>query len=182
MTTTGLSQKETPMDPRMIAGISRSYYWAAEHMQSQLASRLGPGHTKGIDPSSKDPFQIAIVGSNQSTIVLWALSTEVALKALHSLESGRDPSHDHNLANLFKMLKCGTRSSLERRFQAIRKQGQLSKDRTNSLTDVFNEHNKDFIDWRYIYEKPGLSNQILDLKPAVEAILEEFEDRDRRLN
>ena len=167
------------MDPRLIAGIARSYYWAAEHMQSKLASLLGPGPTEGVDPSSNNPLQIAIVGCNQSTIILWAISAEVALKALYALESGKDPSQGHELATLFGKLEHGTRSSLETRFQTIRNQRELYKGGANSLKDVLIEHNKDFVEWRYIYENPGLNNQILDLKPAIEAILEEFEDRDR---
>ena len=168
------------MDPRTIAGIARSYYWAAEHMQSKLAGLLGPGSTEGVDPGSEDPLQLAIVGCNQSTIILWAISTEVALKAMYALESGKEPPHCHKLATLFGKLGCGTKSALEARFQNIRSQRVLYKDRVNSLKDVLTEHNNDFLDWRYVYESQGeRRNQILDLKPAIEAILEEFIERDR---
>ena len=170
------------MEPRKIAGIARSYYWAAEHMQSKLAALLGPGITKGVDPSSKDPTQVAIVGCNQSTILLWAISTEVALKALYAQESGSDPSHVHRLVSLYERLEPDTRSSLETRFQAIRDPRPLYKGRSNSLEDVLTEHNRDFVDWRYVYESiEGRQNQILDLKPAIEAMLAEFEIRDQHL-
>ena len=46
------------MDPRLISGIARSYYWAAEHMQSKLVSLLGAGPTEGVDPSSKNSLQV----------------------------------------------------------------------------------------------------------------------------
>ena len=151
-------------------------------MQSQLVSLLSAGPTEGVDPSSTDPIHIAIVGCSQSTIVLWALSAEVALKAMYALESGKCNRQDHELAALFEKLECGTKSSLETRFQTIRRQRELYKDRTNSLENVLIEHNKDFVEWRYIYEKPGMKNQILDLKPAIEAILEEFENRDQPQN
>ena len=170
------------MDPREIAGVARSYYWAAEHMQSKLVSVLRAGPTEGVDPSSTNPLHIAIVGCNQSTIILWAISAEVALKAMYALERGKDPCRDHKLATLFEKLEYGTRSSLETRFQTIRRRRALYKDRTNSLEDVLKEHSEDFVDWRYIYEKPGMQNQILDLKPAIEAILEEFEDREQPQN
>ena len=170
------------MEPKAIAGIARSYYWAAEHMQSRLAALLGPGITQGVDPSSKDPIQVAIVGCNQSTIILWAISTEVALKALYAQESGKDPSHAHKLVSLFEELEPSTRLSLEKRFQAIRDERPLYRGRSNCLEDVLTEHNKDFVDWRYVYESTGeRQNQILDLKPAIEAMLAEFEIRDQRM-
>ena len=124
----------------------------------------------------------SLAGCNQSTILLWAISTEVALKALYAQESGSDPSHDHRLISLYEKLEPDTRSSLETRFQAIRDQRPLYKGRSNSLEDVLTEHNRDFVDWRYVYESiGGRQNQILDLKPAIEAMLAEFEIRDQRL-
>ena len=151
-------------------------------MQSKLVALVGPGITQGVDPSSKDPTQVAIVGCNQSAIILWAISTEVALKALYAQESGKEHSHSHKLVSLFEKLEPGTRSSLETRFQAIRDQRPLYKGRSNSLEDVLIEHNRDFVDWRYVYESTGeRQNQILDLKPTIKAILAEFENREQRL-
>lgn len=54
---------------------------------------------------------------------------------------------------------------------------------TNTTEEAFRDHKDDFVDWRYVFEKQGNSEvEVLDLEPAVEAIVEEYGENMTRDN
>ena len=163
------------MDPEPILGLARSMSWAAQQMQDKLLVLLSVGPTENVSISSNDPVQIAIVGANGSTIVLWAFATELALKALVVLETGNAPLQTHSLSRLFESLTPNTRASLESRYSVIRTEQQAWQSLPATSNELLGSHADDFVDWRYIYEKSGqATNQILGLKPSIRAILDEY--------
>ena len=44
-----------------------------------------------------------------------------------------------------------------------------------TVAQVLADHKDDFVHWRYIFEQQGTNHvELLDLEPAVEAIIEEY--------
>ena len=164
------------MDPEPISGLARSMAWAAQQIQDKLLTLLSVGPTENVSISSNDPAQIAIVGANGATILLWAFATELALKALVAIETGNPPPQTHHLARLFASLSANTRTSIEGRYSVIRTEQQAWQSLPATLNELLADHSDDFVDWRYIYEKAGqATTHILGLKPSIRAILEEYE-------
>ena len=47
--------------------------------------------------------------------------------------------------------------------------------RTDTVGEVLADHKDDFVNWRYFFEDQGPKHiELLDLEPAVEAIIEEY--------
>lgn len=79
-----------------------------------------------------------------SSIVLYALSIEIGLKALIRLE-GNTPNKNHNIKQLYGKLSEVLKDKIK---------DELPEDRFKEDIGLYLERNKnDFIDWRYYYEK-----------------------------
>lgn len=155
------------MDHNHAIGQSRSLLWVAQHMQNLL-------NTEG---NQLDPNALQITGYFLSSTILRALAAEVALKALYSQETGKEPERIHNLLRLFRKLHHTTRNSLDHRFQRIQKLRNISRDQSNPIEQVLAEHKDDFVVWRYILYQGGDRHiKLLNLEPVVEAIIEEYSD------
>ena len=157
------------MKTDLAVGEAGSLLWAARHLQDRLNVLV-----KLPNPNS---VAVELAGCFFSAILLRAFAAEVALKGLYCQETGKDPDRSHDLSVLFNQLKPGTRHSLDRRFQRRRRVAPHYDGRTNTIGEVFSDHKGDFVHWRYIFEKQGNSHvEVLDLEPAVEAIVEEYGD------
>ena len=105
----------------------------------------------------------------------------LALKSLHLQETGKEADRIHDLSKLFRELRAATRSSLDQRFQRIRQRTPTYNSRPKTIEQVLVDHKDDFVDWRYVFEKQGDSHvELLDLEPAVEAIIEEYTENTRQ--
>ena len=96
---------------------------------------------------------------------------------MYSQETGKEADRVHNLANLFQELRPTTRDSLDQRFQRIRQRKRIYDDRPKTIEETLAEHKNDFVYWRYFYffeHQDTRHIELLDLEPAVEAIIEEF--------
>ena len=59
--------------------------------------------------------------------------------------------------------------------QRIRQRLSIYNDRATTIEQVIAEHRDDFVHWRYVFEQQGANHvELLDLEPAVEAIIEEY--------
>ena len=85
------------------------------------------------------------ISALMSSIVLYALSIEIGLKALIRLE-GNAPNQNHNLKQLYDKISEDLKDKIK---------GELPEEGFKVYIDSYLEENKnDFIDWRYYYEKP----------------------------
>ena len=149
-------------------GHARALRWAAQHMTTIL---------EAVTKEEK-PDQLQAAGSFFARIIVAALAAEVALKALYKQESGKEPKHEHELAKRFSALAYETQQKLDLRFQGIRATQGPRRATAKTIAQVFQEHNDDFERWRYIYENAsGSSIELLDLDPAIEAVLQEYASR-----
>ena len=153
------------MKTDLAAGQARSLLWAAKHMQDLL----------NVVAKVPNPDPLQASGCFFSAILLRAFAAEVALKSLYSQETGKEADWVHDLSKLFEELQCTTRKSLERRFQRIRQKSSIYDSRATTMEQVIAVHKDDFVYWRYVFEQEGESHvELLDLEPAVEAIIEEY--------
>ncbi len=153
------------MKTDLAMGQARSLLWAARHMQDLLnvVARV----------PNPDPLQAS--GCFFSAILLRAFAAEVALKSLYSQETGEEADWVHDLSKLFEELQPTTRKSLERRSQRIRGRSSIYDSRAATMEQVMSIHKDDFVRRRYVFEQRGGSHvELLELEPAVEAIIEEF--------
>ena len=85
------------------------------------------------------------ISALMSSIVLYALSIEIGLKALIRLE-GKTPNKNHNIKQLYENLSEDLKDKIK---------DELPEEGFKVYIDSYLEENKnDFIDWRYYYEKP----------------------------
>ena len=153
------------MKTDLAVGQARSLLWAASHMQDLL----------NVSAKVPNPDPLQSTGCFFSAILLRAFAAEVALKAMHNKETGKQAQKEHDLSILFYGLKPSTQQSLDQRFQRIRKLKAGYDGRSQSIGQVINDHKDDFVQWRYIFERQGSSNiELQSLEPAVEAIIEEY--------
>ena len=149
---------------------AKGFQLAARHLDAQLA-------TPGIE---SDP--LAVWSYAVPSIVLRALATELALKALYMQETGKEQKHIHDLLCLFNKLPGPLRASVEQRFERIRGEKIASRNysgETDPLPQVLTNHRNDFEVWRYLHEKlgTGASTRPLVLNSVIEAAVEEFVSR-----
>lgn len=152
-------------------GQVRSLLWAARHLQDLL----------NVVAKVPNPDPVQAIGCFFSAILLRAFAAEVALKGLCSKVTGNEVSRTHDLSVLFRQLPDPTRHAIDRRFQRIRRGAQGYSGQTSTVDEVLADHNADFVHWRYVLlEEQSDERQIdlLDLEPAVEAILEEYAQGD----
>ena len=163
------------MNSDVIMGLSKSLAWSAQHINNNLSSLLKGSKRDQVHIGSKDAVDLAIAGCTQSTIMLWALKVEIALKALYVQVVGKDAESTHSLSKLFCSLRITTQSSLDQRFQYIRKRKGIYDGRTSTIRQVLLDHKDDFVNWRYVYEQSQHA-EISDLKPAIEAMHVEYQE------
>ena len=157
-----------------IAGSAQAFSWAGRYMQTALQPLLQLGPTTEINAYGGDQREIMIAGATGSTIMLWAFAAELALKALIVQEKDGDPPRKHDLSALFNALSPSTQESLERRYHDIRSAQSAYRGLPVTLREILADHSTDFEDWRYLYERTdGAKTQILGLRPATEAMLEQ---------
>lgn len=155
------------METDLAVGQARSLLWAARHLQDLL----------NVAAKAPNPDPLQTSGCFFSAILLRAFAAEVALKGLYSQETGQEAARSHDLSKLFRKLQPATRSSLDQRFQRIWQGTPTYDGRPKTIEQVLVDHKDDFVDWRYVFEKQGDSHvELLDLEPAVEAIIEEYSD------
>ena len=150
--------------------MAKGIHVAARHLDGQLAM-------PGIENN-----QLEVLGFGVSSIVLRAFAAELALKALYMQETGDDPERTHNLLSLFKRLEGATQTSVEQRFERIRRQKIASgiySGETDPLLQVLTNHKDDFVEWRYLQEKMGVgaNTRPLVLNSVIEAAVEEYVSR-----
>ena len=152
-------------------GIAKSLLWSAKHLQDLLQV--------AVKVPNPDPLQAT--GCFLAAVLLRAFAAEVALKGLYFQESGKQAARDHDLSILFDNLLPSTRSSLDRRFQRVQRTASTYDGHCNTIEQVLGDHKADFTHWRYVYEQQGDTHvELLDLEPAVEAVIEEYTDRLRQ--
>ena len=126
----------------------------AESLQC-LANELK--ETTKIDEENLDSYS----GKVLVTPVLFALATELALKALYYQETKKVPPYTHDLLKLFERLGEDTQAELEVTFEELGKntRGRLEAEWPKPLSKIRHvlQENKDtFRDWRYSFEHTGL--------------------------
>ena len=152
------------MKTDLAMGQAKSLLWAAKHMQDLL----------NVVAKVPNPNPLQASGCFFSAVLLRAFAAEVALKSLYSEQIGKETDWTHDLSKLFGELQPATRKSLERRFQSIRQRSSIYDGRATTMEQVMAVHKDDFVHWRYIFERrDGSHIELLDLEPAVEAIIEE---------
>ena len=153
------------MKTDLAVGQARSLLWAARHLQDLL----------NVVAKVPNPDPLQASGCFFSAILLRAFAAEVALKGLYSQETDREADWVHALSKLFQDLRLTTRNSVEQRFQYIRQKALLYDGKPKTVAQVLADHKDDFVHWRYIFEQQGTNHvELLDLEPAVEAIIEEY--------
>ena len=152
----------------LAVGLARSLLWAARHLQDLL--------NVVAKVPSPDPLQAT--GCFYSAVLLRAFAAEVALKGLYYIETGKQADRVHDLSKLFHELQLTTRKALERRFQVIRQSSSIFHGRPTTMEQVIADHKDDFVQLRYVYERQSDTHvELLDLEPAVEAIIAEYSDQ-----
>ncbi len=152
--------------------MARAFHWADRHLDGLLANQS----------IASDP--LAAAGCGVTSIVLRPFAIELALKALYIQETGGEPRHEHDLKVLFESLQPATQTSIEQRFERIRREKAnqgVSSWGTDPLLRVLADHRNNFQEWRYLHEQigTGLNTQHIVLIPVIEAALEEYLSRAR---
>ena len=159
------------MKTDLAVGQARSLLWTARHLQDLL----------NVVAKVPNPDPLQATGCFFSAILLRAFAAEVALKSLYSQETGKEADWVHDLSRLFQELRPTTRTSLDRRFQRIRQRTSTYDGRPKTIEQVLADHKDDFVNWRYVFGQQGTSHvELLDLEPAVEAVIEEYLDNSRQ--
>ena len=163
--------EESRLETNLAVGQARSLLWAAGHLQDLL--------NVAVKVPNPDPLQTS--GCFFSAILLRAFAAEVALKGLYAQETGKEADRIHDLSKLFRELRPATRNFLNQRFQRIRQRTPAYDGRPKTIEQVLVDHKDDFVDWRYVFEKQDDCHvELLDLEPAVEAIIEEYAENIRQ--
>lgn len=157
------NNESTEVRPEVIMGVSDAFHWTAIFLDTQLAGPI----------ADED---ISAFGCIVSSYVLRAFATEIALKAVFSMETGEKPHPKHDLSVLFDKLSHSAQTSLDMRFQRIRKTKDSYQGETDSLLSVLSDHKNDFEKFRYPYESAdGEQVRQLVLRSVIEAVKEEFD-------
>jgi hypothetical protein len=97
----------------------------------------------------------------RSTVVTAAFAAELYLKCLLFLTTNAIP-HAHGLVDLFDKLLPETKNLVEEMYHRV------TSDSKSSFREALDEHNKTFVDWRYLFEQQdGAFN--LNFKPLLNA-------------
>lgn len=113
--------------------------------------------------------QVKIAGYTFSTVILRALATEIALKAL-SLKRTGEYKNEHDLMVLFNDLDSSTREIISN-LEEIHGVAPLKK--------ILDKHKDDFIEWRYVMEPPReLSVGLIDLDKALSILITTYNHAD----
>lgn len=122
-------------NPYIILRAAKEFYTSA-HLLSETSTNLMCSDNETENHLSTSALT--------SSIVLYALSIEIGLKALIRLE-GNTPNKNHNIKQLYGKLSAVLKDKIK---------DELPEDRFKKDIDLYLERNKnDFIDWRYYYEK-----------------------------
>ena len=158
----------------------RSFYVISTAKSLQSLARELRGPTKINEeitkPISGDSSSAKIV----ATPVLFALATELALKALYCQETKKkEPPHTHDLAKLFDELEENTQAQLEEIFKELGENTQarpeiMSLKSPSGIRDVLHQNKDVFKDWRYPFEHPFLVCFTRELDEATSAIIETY--------
>ena len=130
------------------------------------------GHISPSASSSNQELATQLGYCFISIVVLRALATELALKALYVKEMDRNAQEIHQLDRLFDDLGEITKRSVECRFQHTQASREIGNGK-KAIRQVLTEHRDDFVSWRYLDITRISGVELPELKAALEAIVQE---------
>ena len=107
---------------------------------------------------------VKLSGYANSAVVLLALSTECALKAISQIETG-GYKYAHDLQELYDCLSKELKESLE----------SMARDRGISLRAILSAQKNDFVDWRYPTDKAHQITRPVDTRAVLEILFQKLE-------
>ena len=110
---------------------------------------------------------LKLFGYSISAILLRAFATELMLKVLSSMKTGkyRKDKDGHNLRMLYNDLDCETKQLINE---------LEDKHGIKPLEQILEKHKNDFVDWRYIGQPDGMQAHFWDLDKALFILTEVF--------
>ena len=132
------------------------------------------------DINAQDPF--VYEGKIVTTPALFALATEIALKALYCQETKSNKvKATHDLIKLFEQLGENTRAELEATFEELGKNthGRLVAEwpkPPSKIRHVLHENRRTFVSWRYP-SRHSLKCYIGELDEVISTIIKVYEKR-----
>lgn len=111
--------------------------------------------------------------------MLLSLAMELALKAWITLDQGSKTIREHNLGQLFGMLKPEQRAKIESEFrQDFPWNNPSPLDALGmDVASILEHHSDGFVKWRYMHEMERGSFSISDMENVLEMLQRLFRDR-----
>ena len=109
------------------------------------------------------------------TLVCYAFSIEIGLKALALYEKGKAPRNEHDLRKLFTFLPAALQGRIVRDTEII-PEAPLAPDPKRFESDL-DLVRRIFVDWRYIYETGLVDTDLGFLQrfaAAIQGVLKEY--------
>ena len=120
--------------------------------------------TGAPNPDTEKEKVARISGYFFATVILRALATELALKALSFKKTGRyrKDGKGHDLRTLFNDLDDDTKKIIDDL------EGVYG---VAPLEQILEKHRSDFVDWRYLMEADDIRVDLLDLDKALDILI-----------
>ena len=165
------AQEGRPAAPEGANSDTYSMIWNAKSLQT-VVKKL---EWNEAESPQSDPFLFR--GTTLAEAILLSLATEIALKALLSLEQKKDPPHIHDLLKLFEQLEPDTQKLLRAEMPGWPEILEVSPFDYGSLPEILWSHRDAHTHWRFIHEKQMGVFRTAELNRALMVIINAYDKR-----